>query len=73
MFFKQKKSITVQSNGKNIYISDDELFTGGINNCLDCRYYPCKINLWYGKKKKIQDCDLWNKFEPSGNIIDNRK
>jgi hypothetical protein len=72
MFFQQTKSITVKNVDGNIYVFDDERFTGGTNNCLDCGYYPCKVNIWYGKKKKIQDCDLWNKVEPSGEIIDRR-
>ena len=74
MFFKQKKSITVQSQGigEDIYIFNDERFNGGESNCPDCQFYPCIINKWYGKKKSIQDCELWNKFEPSGRILDRR-
>ena len=72
MFFKQKKSITVKSIDGNLYIFNDERFNGGESNCPDCQFYPCIINKWYGKKKSIQDCKLWNRIEPSGKIIDRR-
>jgi len=71
MFFKQKKSITVRSIDGNLYITNDERFQGS-NQCLDCKFYPCMINKWYGKRKKIENCKLWNKFEPYGSIIDQR-
>ena len=53
MFFRQKKSITVKNIDGDIYIFDDERFNGGESNCHNCQYYPCMVNRWYGKKKKI--------------------
>lgn len=72
-FFKQKKSITVRCSGPNdeIYIDDDPRFTGS-GECNHCDYFPCKVNKWYGKKKKIQNCKIFNKFPPAGKIIDLR-
>lgn len=73
MFFKQKNSITARCSapGENIYITDDEKFSGS-DTCKDCEFYPCAINKWYGKKKKIENCKMWNNFKPTGKIVDQR-
>lgn len=72
-FFKQKKSITARciGPGQDIYITNDERFTGS-DNCKDCSFKPCKINKWYGKRKSIENCKMYNKFKPTGKIVDQR-
>lgn len=73
IFFKQKKSISVRSiaPNENIYVTNDERFSG-LDNCLECEFNPCKVKKWYGKRKKIENCKLWNNFRPTGTIVDNR-
>ncbi len=73
MFFKQKRSISIHSSSSegNIYITNDEKFQGS-DNCAYCQYNPCNVKKWYGKRKKIEDCKIFNKFDPRGKIIDQR-
>ena len=73
LFLKQKKSISARSIAEyeDIYITNDERFTG-TDTCKECDFNPCKIRKWYGKRKKIENCKMWNKFRPNGNIIDQR-
>ena len=67
------KSITViGGRDGTIYIHDDLMYTGR-DNCVQCRFNPCRIKKWYGYKN-IENCKLWNKVDPSnfGNIQDVR-
>jgi hypothetical protein len=72
MFFRQKKSISISTNGDLIYIHHDERFVGQ-DVCHHCRFSPCKVKRWFGGKN-IEDCKLYNRMDPDtlGSIKDCR-
>jgi len=66
-----QRSISVIQGLGGIIIGDDERYGGG-SNCVDCRFFPCRINHYY--RGGIEDCKLWNRVDPSGlgEFIDQR-
>lgn len=63
-------SITVIQGGQGeILISTDEKYNGS-SNCIDCRFFPCRINRYY--TGGIEDCKFWNRTDPEtlGELID---
>lgn len=67
----QRSISATEGWGKGIIINTDERYGGG-SNCVDCRFFPCRINHYY--PGGIEDCKLWNRTDPAslGEIIDQR-
>ncbi len=66
-----QRSISVIEGLGGIIVFTDERYSGS-SNCIDCRFFPCRINHYY--RGGIEDCKLWNRVDPSGlgEIIDQR-